>query len=285
VTAIPEYSGVDYASLFRDERLALLDLLQSLGDADWQRPTPCPGWSVLDLVCHLVGDDLGLLARNRDAHFGTTPPDDLVGDEGFARWLDALQDEWVRAARRISPRVAGGLLSWSGPQVVEMLEREDPPQVAASVSWAGTDAVPRWLDHARELSEQWIHRQQIRSALGLAADVEGPIAEAVLDALRWAYPYRLAAIARDDGRIAVIEVTGAFERRWILAETDGGWSFVDEPQTPVAARMIVTTDQAWRLLTNNMPPSEQSELDLTGDRAITDVLLSTRAIIGVPNTA
>jgi uncharacterized protein (TIGR03083 family) len=285
VTAIPDHSGVDYASLFRDERVALLDLLQTFGDADWQRPTPCPGWSVLDLVCHLVGDDLGLLARNRDAHFGTTPPEDVVDDEGFARWLDDLQDDWVRAARRISPRVAAGLLSWSGPQVVEMLEREDPAQVVASVSWAGSGTVPRWLDHARELSEQWIHRQQIRTALGLAADVEGPTAEAVLDALRWAYPYRLASIARNGGRTAAIEVTGTFERRWFLLETSGAWSLVDEPQTPVAARLIVTTDQAWRLLTNNMAPEEQSELDLTGDPAITDVLLRTRAIIGVPNTA
>jgi hypothetical protein len=36
----------------------------------------------------------------------------------------------------------------------------------AQVSWAGTSPVPVWLDQARELSERWIHRQQLLQALG-----------------------------------------------------------------------------------------------------------------------
>jgi hypothetical protein len=38
-----------------------------------------------------------------------------------------------------------------------------------SVSWAGPDPVPAWLDQARELSEYWIHRQQILQALASRA--------------------------------------------------------------------------------------------------------------------
>jgi hypothetical protein len=68
-----------------------------------------PG-TVLGLACHLLGDDLGLLARRRDHHVGTPPPEDLSESE-FIDWLDELQIEWVRAARRLSPHL-----------VVEMLE-------------------------------------------------------------------------------------------------------------------------------------------------------------------
>src|ERR1700722_240519 len=139
---------MDYARLFGSERAALLGLLESFTPEDWERPTPCPGWSVRDLVCHLVGDDFGFLARRRDGHFGTVPPEAVAGDEDFARWLDGIQDEWVSAARRISPRVAVDLLAWTGPQVVAFFEAEDTAQVDAIVTWAGSEPVPRWLDQA-----------------------------------------------------------------------------------------------------------------------------------------
>ena len=100
--SIPEVAPHPYAALHPVERARLLDLLGTLSADDWSRPTPCPGWSVLGLCHHLIGGDLGLLARRRDRHFGTVPPDG-VDEAGFIGWLDRLQDEWVQATRRISP--------------------------------------------------------------------------------------------------------------------------------------------------------------------------------------
>lgn len=40
--------------------------------------------------------------------------------------------------------------------------------------------------------------------------------------------------------------------------------------------------QAWRLLSNNLPPADQRQLRLTGDPALTTILRRTRAIIGSP---
>jgi uncharacterized protein (TIGR03083 family) len=89
-----------FAPLFALERSRLLAVLRSLEPADWDRPSPCPGWSVLGLGTHLVGDDLSFLAWQRDDHHGTPPPDGL-DEHGFIAWLDELQVEWVRAARRV----------------------------------------------------------------------------------------------------------------------------------------------------------------------------------------
>jgi hypothetical protein len=75
---------------------------------------------VLDLVLHLVGDDLGLLARHRDHHHGSPPPSGL-DEDGFTAWIDDLQVAWVAAARRISPRLAVELLGWAGPRLVATL--------------------------------------------------------------------------------------------------------------------------------------------------------------------
>jgi len=269
------------APLFTEERQRLLTLLRSLEPADWGRPTPCPGWSVLGLACHLVGDDLGVLARHRDGWFGTVPPDG-VDEGGFIAWLDALQVDWVHAARRLSPRLAVELLAWTGPELAEHFDAQDASAIGAPVSWAGTGPHPAWLDQYRELSEYWIHRQQLLEALGREGDLDPRLAGAVLDALRWAYPYRLGTAAAAPGDGVTIALTGPVTTTWHLVRGDGGWTFTDTaPASPLAV-MQVTTEQAWRLLTNNLPRAAQHTLHLRGRADVVEVLRGTRAIIGAP---
>lgn len=279
----PPGSLTDVAALFRAERARLLSLAAGLRSGDWSRPTPCPGWSVLDLCVHLVGDDLGLLARHRDGHHGTRPPADQ-GPGEFPGWLDELQRAWVAAARRISPRLAVDLLAWAGPQVVALLAGQDPRCREATVTWAGPDPVPVWLDQARELSEYWIHRQQLRQALGRPSDLDPALAAPVLDGLRWAWPYRLGVAGPGaPGDTVTIAVNGPVAATWhIVAAPGGGWDFAPAPGPRVAARLELTTEECWRLLTNNLPAAERRRLRATGDPAVLGVVRRTRAIVGDP---
>ena len=282
-TGPPSDPPRDYAGLFAVERDRLTELLAGLQAADWERPSPCPGWTVLGLCCHLVGDDLGLLARNRDGFLGTPAP---AGSEAeFEAWLDELQAEWVRAARRLSPRLVTDLLRWAGPQISAMFADEDVRARTASVSWAGPDLVSAWLGQARELSEYWIHRQQILQALGRPSDLRADLAGPVLDALRWAYPYRLARAPAQPGDTASISVTGPLARTWHLVAAEIGWQFGDQPGPRLAGSLAMNAEQAWRLLTNNMPAAGQAALTVSGDDAVTAILVRTRAIIGAPKWA
>jgi hypothetical protein len=47
--------------------------------------------------------------------------------------------------------------------------------------------------------------------------------------------------------------------------------------------MRMDADQAWRLLTNNLPRDQHVAIEAHGDEAIVRALLRTRAIIGAPN--
>jgi uncharacterized protein (TIGR03083 family) len=266
------------------ERARLSELLGGLAPGDWQRPSPCPGWTFLGLCCHLLGDDLSLLARQRDGYHGTPSPEGAAEAE-FVAWLDDMQAEWVRAARRLSPRLVTELLGWTGPLVVETLRGQDPRARTARVSWADTGPVPVWLDQARELSEQWIHRQQLLQALGRPSDLRADLAGPVLDALRWAYPYRLKQRPAGPGDTVTIAISGPATRTWQIVATAAGWDCRDEPGARVVARLSLTTEQAWRLLTNNLPAAGRAHLRASGDNAITGILLRTRAIIGTPKWA
>jgi uncharacterized protein (TIGR03083 family) len=268
-------------SLFAAERTKLLDLLEGREASDWQRPTPCPGWTVLGLACHLLGDDLGLLARHRDGYHGTQPPEG-AGEPEFIAWLDHMQMEWVRAARRLSPRLVVDLLEWSAPQLIEILRSQDPTALSAQVSWAGPQPVPVWLDHLRELSEYWIHRQQLLDALGRPGDLDPAVLRPILLAMRWAYPYRLERVPAADGDTVRITVTGPVAETWFLVSDGDSWDFHDEPARRTIVSLAMTADQAWRLLSNNLTPESREAIEITGAPDTIGVLLNTRAIVGDP---
>ena len=276
----------EFAPLLHLERQRLLGLLGGLSEPQWELATPCPGWSVLDLARHLVGDDLGWIAFARDGHRGSTP--DATDEAGFVRWLDELQREWVQAAQRLSAPLVLDLLKVLDPMVVDVMAAQDPTACTAHVSWASERAVPQWLDQGRELSERWLHRQQLLQALGEPSDLRADLLDPVLDTLRWAYPFRLASAFRPPGTTATIHLTdtrsGTVERRWTLRSDGTAWHFV-EPTDDVAepvAHLHLTDEQAWRLLSNNFGPALDGDVVAGGDAQVVETLVHTRAIIGVP---
>jgi len=279
--ATPEEPPGDIPELFGLERSRLVELLATVGESDWHRPSPCPEWTVLGLCAHLAGTDLSLLARHRDHYLGTPSPDGLTETE-FIEWLDELQMEWVRGARRLSPRLVTDLLAWTGPQVVDALRRIEPMPGPARVSWAGPDGVPGWLDQVRELSECWIHRQQLLQALGRAPDLRPELAGPILEGLRWAYPFRLQQIRAEPGDTVSIDIAGPVSATWQLVADPSGWNYQSGPGSRVVASLSMTTDEAWRLLTNNLAPADQERLRVSGDARVVEVLRRTRAIIGSP---
>jgi uncharacterized protein (TIGR03083 family) len=153
--------------LLAPERAALLGMLEALDQARWAAPTVCPGWSVKDVVAHLLGDDLGLLSRRRDRF---TPPGAPGGQPGWQQlvaWLDRENQAWVEAARRLSPRLLRELLAVTGEATSRHLAGLDPFALEARVSWAGPGPHPNWLDVAREYTGRWTHQQQVRDAVGV----------------------------------------------------------------------------------------------------------------------
>jgi uncharacterized protein (TIGR03083 family) len=280
--AVPSGSPREFGPLFRTERSRLLDVLHSLGVRDWDRPSPCPGWSVLGLAAHLLGGDLTLLAGHRDGHCGIPAPEGLREQE-FIGWLDELQIKWVHAARRLSPRLVTDLLEWTDRQIVEMVSVQDASALTARVSWASAGPVPVWLDQARELSERWIHRQQMLEALGHPSDLRQDLAEPVIDGLRWAWPFRLEAHQRPAGSTVEIGVAGPeLACRWHLVADDASWQFRPAPERPVLAELQLTAEQAWRLLSNNLDASVHGEVLRWGESELVETLMRTRAIIGTP---
>src|SRR5438132_929584 len=181
-------------ALYPGERRALLELLQHLEPDAWQRPTGGGTWTVKDVAAHLVADDLGRLSAQRDEHRERQPAELTLKE-----WIDRRNDDWVRATRRLSPRVIQSLLGWSGGETQAMFESLDPMAMGRPVSWAGPDPAPVWLDLARELTERWHHQQQIREATGRPLLDDDELLRATLATFAWSLPVAFRDVAAPQG--------------------------------------------------------------------------------------
>ena len=101
-----------------------------LRPGQWSQPTICPGWDVKDVAAQVLGDHVGWLSRHRDGY----PPPHPRDGEAFPAFLDRVNDEWVTAVRRISPRLLVEQLSVIGDQVVEFWRTVDLDALGDRVS-------------------------------------------------------------------------------------------------------------------------------------------------------
>jgi len=70
-------------------------LVEQVGDQEWQSPTPCSSWSVHDLVNHLVGEQLWatpMLDGETIEQVGSRLDGDLLGDDRIAAWRSAAKE-------------------------------------------------------------------------------------------------------------------------------------------------------------------------------------------------
>jgi len=116
-----------------------------------EQATACPRWSVKDIATHLLGGQLGILSRKRDAYAYSGNP--IKNWDELVVLINNLNEIWVKAASRLSPRLLCDLLKLSGEQVCDYFNSLHPYAIGGPVDWAGPERAPVWLDLAREYTE------------------------------------------------------------------------------------------------------------------------------------
>ncbi|SFQ68880.1 maleylpyruvate isomerase N-terminal domain-containing protein [Hymenobacter arizonensis] len=262
-----------------DQRLA--ELLRSLSPTDWQRPTLARQWTVKDVAAHLLDGNLRTLSMLRDGHFGEAP-DDPDSYQGILTFLNRLNAEWVRAARRLSPAVLMELLAQSGAEYTAYLNSLDPFAPATfAVAWAGEAESRNWFHIAREYTEKWHHQQQIHAAVGgpglLTPELFGPFAETCLRGLPHAYRHVAAPV----GTVVHVCITTNLGGTWQLRKVPAGWELQAPDAVAVPATVVsLSPDVAWRLFTKGMSPAEaRPHVQLVGSQPLGEAALGLLAVM------
>jgi uncharacterized protein (TIGR03083 family) len=262
--------------LFPQERMALLRLLRELDDEKWHAPTACPDWSVKDVAAHVLGGDLGKLSRSRDQYVGQTPH---MGED-LATFINRFNADWVRACRRLSPRILCDQLEISGGEIAEFFVSLDPHAIGEPVSWAGPDPAPVWLDMAREYTERWHHQQHIREAVGASGLTESRLMSPVIATFVRALPHSLREVEAEPTTAVRIHIDGESGGEWVVVREREKWCLYVGDVSPVAAHVAMDQDIAWRLFTNGVSREDvQKRVSIDGDPTLVETVLKAVAII------
>ena len=262
---------IDARALFGPELRALLDTLRGLAPSDWNR-TAAGRWTVHDVAAHLLGDYYGRLG-----HGHRNGPADGETLEGF---IHRTNQEWVDAHAHDSPAALIDALAAAGAQLARQFATADPGSAALGVSWAGVDPAPAWLDIARELTEHWTHRQQIRHAVGRGTDPEPRALGTVLDTLLRALPHTLRSTSAPLGAQVQVIAEGPAGGTWTATATADRWSLAEEPSGRPTAAVLLDTESVWRLATRNIAPAEAlSRAHVQGDRRLAEAACQIVSII------
>jgi uncharacterized protein (TIGR03083 family) len=254
----------------------LLQLLRQLSEQEWSQPTPCEGWTVKDLTQHLLGDEIGKLSRGRDkdtSHL-LPPGPDLVSR------LNAHNQLWVEATRRMSPRLICDLLDITGHQVVQYFKSLDLMAINGVVSWAGPDPAPVWFDVAREYTERWHHQQHIREAVQQPGLTEAPFLRPVLDTFVRALPYTFRSVEAPENTVIELSIVGDAGQSWFLLRKEARWSLFTETSIPPIATTTIDQKTAWKLFTKGIDKATaKSKASVQGDAGLASHIFDTVSII------
>lgn len=187
---------------------AISELVTPLVEGEWNRRTECPGWSVRDVVSHIIGLECEVMGDPRPIH--SLPRDILHVRDEKSRHMEVQVD--VRRHH-------------TGPEMTSEFEyvfirrsrhlrneKRGPEAEVINVLPFG----PRKLTLERQLMmrafDVWVHEQDLRRALDAPGDLDSPGAYVARDVMLAALP---KVVAKDVGAppnsAIVFDVSGPVE--------------------------------------------------------------------------
>jgi uncharacterized protein (TIGR03083 family) len=229
------------------------ELCSLLTEAEWKRPTGCPGWTVQDQVSHLVDYEATALGRPRSDH--------QVADLSHVKNEMGAVNEVGVDARRSKP--GADVLAELREVVAERRPRLQSMTEADLAEEAMTPIGPGTVRDLLTLRvmDTWTHEQDIRRALGRPGNTMGAAAGTAVGYLSRTLPFVVAKKAgAPDGTVVfvvadlpptVVEVVGG--RGQLAAEAPSDPTVVLGMDAPTFVALVGGRSDA------------PTDIELTGD--------------------
>ncbi|WP_320784872.1 maleylpyruvate isomerase family mycothiol-dependent enzyme [Streptomyces sp. CRN 30] len=231
-----------YADAWTHSVDAISELVAPLVEGEWNRRTPCPGWSVRDIVSHVIGMDCEMLGDPRPIH--TLPRDLYHVRTDHQRYMEMQVD-----ARR----------HHTGPEMTSELEytiirrnrqlRNESRDPETTVR--GPLGVDLTLEQAmrNRAFDVWVHEQDLRAALGQPGNLDSPGAYVVRDELLSVLPKVVAEDAQAPRSSAIVfDVNGPIEfLRTVRVDIQGRGTLEATPALGPAATLALDWETYVRL--------------------------------------
>ena len=165
--------GNDVWPMVHAERAALIDDLSHLEGEQWERPSLCDGWTVHDVVAHLVDTArttrLGFVARLARARFDF----DRQNTQGVERERGASPQETLERLRQVASRTSTPPAPLDSRLVEEVVHGEDIRRPLGIVHAYPLEAVVRSLRYQARTPASFGGAKELTARLRLTATDAG----------------------------------------------------------------------------------------------------------------
>ena len=243
-----------YADAWTHSIEAISELVQRLPEADWNRRTPCPGWSVRDVVSHVIGLDSEMYGDPRPIH--TLPRDLFHVINDHQRYMEMQVD--VRR-HHTAPEMTSELEL----MIIRRNRQLRNDNRAPDAMVRGPLGTELTLEESmrRHAFDVWAHEQDLRTALGHPGNLDSPGAHVARDVLLAELPRVVAELAQAPRSSAVvIDVHGPVEfLRTIRVDIQGRGTLETAPALGPAATLALDWETYVRLACGRVSPESASD--------------------------
>lgn len=271
---------IDAITLITELDKMLIKLLEGLSADDWNKQTIAPKWKVKDVAVHLLDGNLRTLSMLRDNYLGEKPKA-INSYADLLDFLNKLNADWVKATKRLSPKVIIDLLKSSGKEYSDFLTTLNPDDKAEfSVAWAGENESKNWFHIAREYTEKWHHQQQIRLAIG---DEKELLKEKwylpYLDTSVRALPYHYRDVKGEAEDLVKFTFFGKTEKSWYLYY-ENGWELLTSISAEPKSEVKIRDEYAWKIFTKGMTIEKAIESsEIIGEKRLGEKIFDMIAVM------
>ncbi|MER6330394.1 maleylpyruvate isomerase family mycothiol-dependent enzyme [Streptomyces sp. NPDC001034] len=263
-----------YADAWSHSVDAISEMVQPLAEAEWNRRTPCPGWSVRDIVSHVIGMDCELLGDPRPIH--SLPRDLFHVTNEHQRYMEMQVD--VRR-HHTAPEMTSEL-EYTVIRRNRQMRNENREPGTMVRGPQGTDIT---LEHAYRMRafDVWVHEQDLRTALGRPGNLDSPGAHVTRDFLLEILPKVVAKDANAPRSSAVVfDVHGPVEfLRTIRVDIQGRGTLETAPALGPVASLSLDWETYVRLACGRVSPEAVADrVKAEGDQDLAKAILHSFAV-------
>lgn len=214
--------------LLAEQWEAIALLVADLDEKAWRRMSPLPGWTLFDVVAHVVGSESWLLGETPPPHDPLRPKDDVRTLPHVRNEVAVLNEIWVDRLRPLSGKRLLALFDETTERRrAALVAMDDEAWQASTVSPVGQVPYGRFM--RVRLFDCWMHELDLADGIGRSVPEGGARAETAFAELTIGLGRAVVKGAKaPDGSLITLDLTGPVTRQVHLSVDGGRGTVLDE---------------------------------------------------------
>ncbi|NLU76008.1 maleylpyruvate isomerase family mycothiol-dependent enzyme [Streptomyces sp. HNM0575] len=260
-----------YVDAWTESIEAISELVRPLAEGEWNRRTACPGWSVRDVVSHIIGMECELLGDPRPIH---TLPRDLrhVVDEPSRHMEIQVDVRRHHTGLEMTSELEYTIIRRSR----QLRNEKRAPDAEVRDIMPGGSKITLEQQLRMRAFDVWVHEQDLRRALGKPGNLDSGGATVARDLMVLGLPKVVAKKAGAPKHTAVVfDVSGPEEfMRTVRVDADGRATVDGSPSLGPAVTLSLDWETFVRLAAGRVrADAVADQVKVEGDAKLAQAIL------------